>query len=293
MDLLTTLVEQAHQIPETTEPLIKFKHQLIGDLKAAVAIRIQNVADYLYLESGRETFDFHKDCPNIAPPWPLFFMSFKTFRRHTLQPTQPPKGYIAIETPREIGFLFNANREETTEEWTLQTLVFQGPAVASFEWHIDKDGQLIPPASKPSGIQYDASLLFRWPQFKILDTPWRPDPEPFAAPFLTISFCHCKNVEVAREPVPPKVKAKREHTYGWSPDAWHQLKIEPMRKQLRAVGANQPGGLKRALHIMRGHFKDYTEGRGLFGKQHGVWWWDFRLANSTHKHRYDIEGFPR
>jgi hypothetical protein len=62
-----------------------------------------------------------------------------------------------------------------------------------------------------------------------------------------------------------------------------------MCKQLDAAGAKDPGGLPRALHIMRGHFKDYREGRGLFGKVHGMWWWDFRLTDSSHPHRYQIE----
>ncbi len=62
-----------------------------------------------------------------------------------------------------------------------------------------------------------------------------------------------------------------------------------MRKQLAEAGAEGTGGLKRALHIMRGHFKDYREGRGLFGKVHGMWWWDFRVTDSGHQHRYDID----
>ena len=53
--------------------------------------------------------------------------------------------------------------------------------------------------------------------------------------------------------------------------------------------AKDPAGLKRALHICRGHFKDYREGRGLFAKTHGIWWWDFRLTDSSHRHWYEIE----
>jgi len=28
------------------------------------------------------------------------------------------------------------------------------------------------------------------------------------------------------------------------------------------------------LHITRGHFKDYRDGKGLFGKYQGLFWWD-------------------
>lgn len=32
------------------------------------------------------------------------------------------------------------------------------------------------------------------------------------------------------------------------------------------------------LHLRRGHIKSYEEGKGLFGKLHGSWWWTPRLA---------------
>ncbi len=282
MDLLTRIVEEAHRVPEEHT----WKRQLITDLKAAIPIRVQNVADYLYLESGREKFDFHTDCPNVAPPWSVFFMSYKIHGQIRTRDGWQATG----ETPHEIGFLFTGKREESTGEWLLNTLVFEGNFGCGFRWHIDKEGHFISPANKPAAIPFEASPLFRWPEFKICDGSWRSPGSPlsaFAVPFLAISFCHCKNVEISRQRIAPKVKAKREREHGWSPDAWHTLQIEPMRKQLAAAGAHEPGGLKRALHIMRGHFKDYREGRGLFGKQHGIWWWDFRLADSSHKHRYE------
>jgi hypothetical protein len=51
------------------------------------------------------------------------------------------------------------------------------------------------------------------------------------------------------------------------------LNIHPIKKILEIEGQSQKTGLKMALHICRGHFKDFTE-RGLFGKYHGLYWWD-------------------
>ena len=31
---------------------------------------------------------------------------------------------------------------------------------------------------------------------------------------------------------------------------------------------------KNRFHIFRGHFKNYTEGNGLFGKYHGIYYWE-------------------
>jgi hypothetical protein len=103
---------------------------------------------------------------------------------------------------------------------------------------------------------------------------------------LATSFCHCKNVAVKTERIPDKVVAKLVRQHGWSPTEIHELQIDPMRKALHEAGG---ADLKRALHIMRGHFKDYREGRGLFGKVHGVFWWPFQLKDSSHPHTYDIK----
>ena len=286
MDLLTRLVEEMDQFPETTENDILVKRELIEDMKAAIPIRIQNVADYLYLESGQETFSLRGDCPNVAPPWPVFFMSYKRRPRIRIR----DEWRTAESPPGEIGFLFSSDLDEASGEWTVYSFAFEGHAARGFNWSIDKDGHFAAPAdkrAKKEAIAYAASPIVRWPQLEILDSR-PPDLEPFIVPFLAISFCHCKNVDLVREPVAPKVKAKRDRVHSWSPESWHTLRIEPIRTQLNAAGAREPGGLKRALHIMRGHFKDYREGRGLFGKTHGLWWWNFRLIDSVHNHRYNI-----
>jgi hypothetical protein len=90
---------------------------------------------------------------------------------------------------------------------------------------------------------------------------------------LTLSFMHCKNVIL--EMVTPDVKlAKRTHARsGIALHRYHVLNIDPMRTVLRQ--AAQHDGLVRhgkALHICRGHFKDYRQ-RGLFGQHKGLFWW--------------------
>lgn len=90
-----------------------------------------------------------------------------------------------------------------------------------------------------------------------------------------VSLMHCKNVElVERDPYAGLPKSLRKH--GKRPLVrYHTLEIEPMRKVLRDEGGMGPNGegLKQALHICRGHFKDYRQ-RGLFGKLKGLYWWD-------------------
>ena len=36
----------------------------------------------------------------------------------------------------------------------------------------------------------------------------------------------------------------------------------------------------RRLHLARGHFKDFRNGPGLFGKYKGIYWWDQQMRGS-------------
>ncbi len=98
--------------------------------------------------------------------------------------------------------------------------------------------------------------------------------------FLALSFLHCKNVEVQCPTLPEKLNRKHHKRYGLPLTRYHVLNINPMRTVLSREGQVQRVGLQRALHICRGHFADYTEGAGLFGRHHGVFWVPQHLRGS-------------
>lgn len=90
----------------------------------------------------------------------------------------------------------------------------------------------------------------------------------YNAALLTISFLHCKNVSVQEAPKPQisrLSKAQPQLTY-------HTIDIAPMRRVLQTEGGESANGTKKALHICRGHFASYENGRGLFGKYKGTFW---------------------
>lgn len=111
---------------------------------------------------------------------------------------------------------------------------------------------------------------------------------------LTLSFLHCKNValKTVEEPGPSEQSApssrkaqkkkrqkhtalRDEQTQAIQPRptvTYHILDVEPMKKVLHTEGQAEQQGLKRAIHICRGHFAHYEEGKGLFGKYHGTYW---------------------
>jgi hypothetical protein len=130
---------------------------------------------------------------------------------------------------------------------------------------IDETGKIMgyPLISILGGLQVDAEM-----NGKLGDTF---NPMSFPA-FLTLSFMHCKNVTT--EAVEPDRDVNRERRkQGLKPFVrYHTIDIEPMKRVLRTEGKVESTGLKRALHICRGHFSTYTEERPLFGKLAGTFW---------------------
>jgi hypothetical protein len=69
-----------------------------------------------------------------------------------------------------------------------------------------------------------------------------------------------------------------------------------MQEVLKREGNVEEGGLKKALHIVRGHFADFTEGRGLFGRHHGLFWMPQHLKGTLDQglvvKDYDVHNPP-
>lgn len=99
--------------------------------------------------------------------------------------------------------------------------------------------------------------------------------------WVTISFMHCKKQTKLIEHTPPeKVQRKRARRNKPPLTKYYTLDIEPLKEILRTEGRVHEVGLPKALHICRGHFKDYSQGKGLFGKYKGLYWWDSHIRGS-------------
>jgi hypothetical protein len=102
-------------------------------------------------------------------------------------------------------------------------------------------------------------------------------PEGFLGPvlvpaFLSLSFMNCKNVTInAIDPDPALNRERRKA--GLQPFLrYHTINIEPMKQVLRTEGGVEANGIKKALHICRGHFATYTDEKPLFGHTTGTVW---------------------
>lgn len=90
--------------------------------------------------------------------------------------------------------------------------------------------------------------------------------------FLSLSFLNCKNV-VRHVHNPSEVANRVRAKQRLQPLLkYYTLNINPMREVLRKEGGSERTGLRKALHICRGHFATYTSERPLFGRVTGTFW---------------------
>jgi len=107
-----------------------------------------------------------------------------------------------------------------------------------------------------------------------------------AISLAAIQFMHCKNVEVVDNPPKAKLVRRAKERGEKPPVSYKTLVIHPLRK-VSATGTAEAATpatptAVRALHICRGHFKDYRSGAGLGrGHAHGLWWWPAMVRGSA------------
>ena len=90
---------------------------------------------------------------------------------------------------------------------------------------------------------------------------------------FAMALMNCKNVHAREQPCSPKLAKRYQERHGHKRPRYYVLDIEPMRPKFRDANGGKDGiSLAKALHICRGHFKDYRE-KPLFGKVSGMFWW--------------------
>lgn len=237
----------------------------------AVRINIDNVADYIYSTPRMLTgFDLTKDVPSVAGPFRAFWMEWRvpTVVRH------PNTGELLSQQyhANRFGVLYaTAMPEDDTDPDLLHTVVGwmfgDGPHGLSGPFcktviRAGQDGRPLAPmrlSSLVDGITSEGAIDAVGGYL--------------ATPMLAIGFMHCKNVVITDA---PDTRTRQQRRYderkGTKPTEFKTLVIEPMKQVLKTEGGIEQHGLKKALHICRGHFATYSEDRPLFGKYSGTFW---------------------
>ena len=263
----------------------------------AQVVAIDNVAQYYYVQSGRyvplessakalRPWSI-EDFPNIAPPWQSFFMEWRErvdFRSlwrwnatgilfHAIDAASHGAERLAA-----VGLDINEVR------WTIHALVIfeednhKPPFVAGgFEFAVGFDGQLI-----RIGDQLVKYEIYKDKE-EVADRNIAVNMmhEAIFPCLLAISLLHCKNVCVIDQEPPAKVAKRRVREQGRAPVTFKTLDIRPMQEVLRHEGGIEHNGLKKALHICRGHFATYSAEHPLFGKHTGMFYRPMHVRGSA------------
>jgi len=216
------------------------------DIRDAVArsmkVDVQNVSSYA-ASLKPKSFE-PEDFPCCVPPGDPTFMEYKSplDPRHRIGCLLGGRYFGAPNEMEFVGFLL------------LEIKGYQCVSMPlGFTWAIDGQGNTSGFALQDSR---NAKAMFR-----------------YAVPFLlAMSLANCKNTTI--EPHEPDPKLNRDRVrHGLRPFVrYHTINIEPMRKVLKTEGGVEANGLKKALHICRGHFARYSEEKPLFGHTSGLVW---------------------
>jgi hypothetical protein len=266
-------VVRAHQA--AWGQMVKRLHEVIIQPDLPV-ILIDNVADYYYA-SDQEFWDLREDFPNLAPPYPAFWCESKMARKihskecgDTDMASMIPHGRIGALIHGLDPGLCNGEGIPENTKWILWCELFidygmrdctvYGPHGSIF-LAIDSEGAIIQtPWIQSWGDESTGDIVQHYVTF-------------LHPAFLAMSFLHCRNVTIVENEVDKPLAKKYFARTGVRPARYKTLVIEPLKQILRHAGGGQGhGNLQKALHICRGHFRDYREGRGLFGRYHQLVW---------------------
>ena len=225
---------------------------LINAIQYAQVFEVSNVSNYIV--SHKPNWD--AIAVNVRPSYNRMWFEYNL---HCLVKSMPSKEEIKIG---KVGLYLEVY--ESTKEAILFTLLLFGQDVHK-TIHIlppvlrascDTKGNLFPEYERMSNFGNNTALI--------------------APAFMGLSLLHCKNVGLETiNPSAPLQKARQKK--GKLPlIKYHILFIHPMKERLKYLARDKQTDIRRAMHMVRGHFKDYTE-NALFGKVHGLYWWDAQV----------------
>lgn len=249
---------------------------LVGDLsdslQSAIPIHIGNVATYYFEDSGKDIYDLKSDFPNVAPPFKSFIMEFELPKFINIENRLMP-----MEEKGISAYFFHSIKIQGG--WWLYFFPYIKPLKTKSNNHEIENRIFSPGIAGRIRVSGDGKILEladgNYVQFmyikdqRDIDTKIKFIQSGLFPCLLAISFTHCKNVELIQQGNPTPGRRNRR-----APGIkFYTLDILPMRQVLKHEGQSEKTGLRNALHICRGHFKDYTQ-NGLFGRYKGVYWWD-------------------
>jgi hypothetical protein len=279
----------------------------LAQLPGATVVVADNVADYFFAGAAKDWRSWrYEDLPNVAPALGAAFFEYRLRPAPPDDARGPAAGVLLLADELEPGEpveLFAAPGAGAPDEewggaaavpgppavvaegearWVVLALVFEDrpdhPAIiVHASYAVEPSGRVAPVKDGARG----AVANYHWPQHA-REAGMAPERLRAMPHFLTRcrvfpallaqAFMHCQNV-VARDVSPPeRLSRKHQKRHGHPLVTYTVLDIDPVREVLQREGESEAAGLKRALHICRGHFAHYPPERPLFGKVTGTFW---------------------
>ena len=210
----------------------------------------------------------YKNIPRLAPPFPSMWFEWREEHVHSqfglhLMSTQGSDGwdYIALG-------------------WISSKIYSKGPKL------------------QPYALKFHVPVSGRIDFFECRSFPIKPEPHVvvrnssmseeeymtiFVAAYMTrvlfaIGLLHCKNiVQIEKGGKNPNVTHRRQRSKGTK---HYILDVVPARNIKRTEYEHPLKGSPQRIHFRRGHFKEYTMDKPLFGKYVGTFWWEAHVAGS-------------
>lgn len=258
-------------------------------LRRSPIFYIQGVYEYFRGYSEDRTLRL-TDLPCVAPPYPSFFTEFRIERQHQALMGYKRAGvlYEAFELPEydKLAHPKLPMDNLSGAKWILRgtsvietTSINEVVMVTREEMPVREDGTML-----PEGDIGKILLGYREgnPGISAENMPEVINDITASIVFptlLAITFTHVKGARVREEEPLVGLSRRHEKKTGHPLVKYHTIDINPMREILLQEGRVETEGLKRALHLVRGHFADYRE-RGLFGRTRGIFWFSDHIKGT-------------
>lgn len=301
------------------ENMTPYWESVLTTVNQAHVIDVQNVAEFL-LGSGKQLWTY-SDFPNIAPPFPLMWFEWQIKAGDEGRPYKT-KGIHRVGILMESIDLHHedtASRRKAIEHFEFSPLeaeLLTNPELSGhYRWVMRGTvfKHIIPGMMKMGEmwilVREDGQITLPQKQIKyvvekkmIALMAELGEDEKGCCDFLksahfpiwlALTFMHCQNVRTERlAPIPEALQRSREKKGKPRLTRAHVILIDPMKKVLRAAtGSSYYERGAQTLHIVRGHFRTYTD-NPLFGKYKGTFWVPMHTAGEkglAPKNRYNIK----
>lgn len=292
--------EKVKADPRLTREYVDLSKEVTGFFSSVLSdtpiVLTDNVTEFLYSAEAMKTNEKLDlgDVPVVTPPFKAVFLE-----------TKAPEHFEIQEIPAWGAFFSRLDAVDEVEyggiaaeavRWVVEmALLFEKGSViraypAVWTFFLGGGGELL--RDGKGAIIYETSTLADAELEGVVEgnQHWEALKESLfslVVPFFwSLGFMNCKNVTLEPPPVSRQVRRQAERR-GLPILDYRVLNIEPMTRVLRDEGDLASVGSRQALHICRGHFKDYRDGPGLFGKHKSVYWWEGSVRGSLAKGRLD------